>query len=404
MRGIAGAVALLMVGAIAVGCGGTGSTTSSTQPAGSTTAASSGGLQGVVGSLPAQVQPAYADLNQPVEESPWKGFKPNHGPPWKIGYSSEYAGNTWRAAAMDRAMKVLLPKYKEKGLVSGITVTESNLNDATQIQQIRQLVEQGADAIITCCPSVEALNGAVSYAHAKGVPVFVFSGYASSPYAINVSANYTLAGRIEGKWLADEIGGKGTILNVVGIPGASASDSFDKGLKEALGKYPGIKVVGNLRGQWTDQVAKSEILKYLATHPEKIDGVATQSAQETGTVQALLQSGRPMVPVTTGGEAGAACYWRKHRDWISKSFNLWPPGDDFEGTFDAMIRTLQGQSPKVQSIARQITTVNYDQVAAQLPADCDVNATSWIQPGIAAWWPDALLDAFFEHPRNPLAG
>ena len=32
------------------------------------------------------------------------------------------------------------------------------------------------------------------------------------------------------------------------------------------------------------------------------------------------------------------------------------------------------------------------------------DVTSWIQPGIAAWWPDTLLDAFFEHPRNPLAG
>lgn len=399
----------ILVGLLATGCG-AGDTSSSTgttaAPATSqaTNASASTASASAVASLPDEVQSAYKDLGQPVGESPWKGFEPKNGPPWKIGYSSEYAGNTWRAAAMDRAMKDLLPKYKKAGLVSDIVVTQSNLNDATQIQQIRQLVEQGADAIITCCPSVEALNGAFKYAHDRGVPVFVYSGYASSPYAINVSANYTTAGRIEGTWLADEIGGKGTILNVVGIPGASASDSFDKGLKQALAEYPDIKVVGNIRGQWTDQIAKAEILKYLATNPAQIDGIATQSAQETGTVQAMLQSGRPMVPVTLGGESGAACYWRKNPDWISKSFNLWPPGDDFEGTLNAMVRTLQGQGPKIQSITRNITEVSYDDVAAQLPEDCDVNGTSWLQPGIDQWWPNSLLDQFFERPKDPLSG
>jgi ribose transport system substrate-binding protein len=389
---------------VAVGCGSSSDSPSDATAASSLTTTAKQPAGAGVAALPAELQSAYTDLGQPVDASPWKGFKPKHGPPWKIGYSSEYAGNTWRAAAMDRAMKELLPKYKQAGLVSGIVVTQSNLNDATQIQQIRQLVEQGADAIITCCPSAEALNGALKYAHDRGVPVFVYSGYASSPYAINVSANYNAAGKIEGKWLADEIGGKGTILNVVGIPGASASDAFDQGLKQAFAGYPDIKVVGNIKGQWTDQIAKAAILKYLATNPGKIDGVATQSAQETGTVQAILQSGRPMVPMTLGGESGAACYWRKNPKWISKAFNLWPPGDDFEGTFNVMVRTLQGQGPKIQSIARNITEVSYDDVARQLPADCDVNGSAWLQPGVENWWPNSLLDQFFDKPQDPLAG
>ena len=42
------------------------------------------------------------DPAQPVGASAYRDWKPKKGPPWTIGYASSYAGNTWRAAAMDR--------------------------------------------------------------------------------------------------------------------------------------------------------------------------------------------------------------------------------------------------------------------------------------------------------------
>ena len=56
-----------------------------------------------------------------------------------------------RAAVMDRLQNELVPKWKSLGMLGKVIVTQSNLNDATQIQQIRQLVDQGVDAIIVCC-------------------------------------------------------------------------------------------------------------------------------------------------------------------------------------------------------------------------------------------------------------
>ena len=91
------------------------------------------------------------DPMQPIGPSKWRDFKPKKGPPWKIGYASSYAGNTWRAAAMDELQNVIVPEWQKLGLLSEVVVTQSNLNDSTQIQQIRQLVDQGADAIILCC-------------------------------------------------------------------------------------------------------------------------------------------------------------------------------------------------------------------------------------------------------------
>jgi ribose transport system substrate-binding protein len=357
-----------------------------------------------VDELPKDMQPTYQGLDpeQPVGPSAYRDFKAKKAPPWTIGYASSYAGNTWRAAAMDRLMNVLVPKYKKAGLVDKVIITQSDLKDNVQIQQMRQLVDQGVDAIIICCSNVTALNQTVKYAHDKGVPVFSWSGYVTSPFAINTSANYTDGGYQIAKWMAKEIGGKGNVLLVSGIPGAASSESYDNGVKKALAEYSEIKLIGQVAGMWTDQVAQTEVQKFLATHPQKIDGIIAQSASETGAVRAMLQSGRPMIPITLGGEAGAACYWRKHKDWVSAGFHIWPPGDEMEMVFDVLIRTLEGQGPKIQSILRPAWKFTYEEVEAALPETCDMSSADWLQPGAAVWFPSSMADGFFLRPQDPL--
>ena len=55
------------------------------------------------------------DPQQPVGPSAYRDWKPKKGPPWTIGYASSYAGNTWRAAALELE-KELIPKWKALGL------------------------------------------------------------------------------------------------------------------------------------------------------------------------------------------------------------------------------------------------------------------------------------------------
>ena len=152
-----------------------------------------------VDELPKTIQdelynPKMIDPQQPVGPSAYRDWSPKKGPPWTIGYASSYAGNTWRADVMDRLQTVLIPKWTKLGLIKNVVITQSNLNDSTQIQQMRQLVDQGVDAIIVCCSNPTALNQTVKVAYDKGIPVFSATGYLTSPYAVNSSANFQLGG------------------------------------------------------------------------------------------------------------------------------------------------------------------------------------------------------------------
>lgn len=355
--------------------------------------------------LPPEAQKLYSkdtlDPVQPVAASAYRDWKPKKGPPWTIGYASSYAGNTWRAGVMDRLQNDIVPKWKKLGLLKDVIITQSNLKDATQIQQMRQLVDQGVDAIIVCCSNPTALNQTVKYAYDKGVPVFSSVGYLTSPYAVNSSTNFELAGAEMSAWMAEEIGKKGNVLIVQGIPGTGTSDSLDRGIKKKLASYPGIKIVGDVAGMWTDQVAQSEVQKWLATNPGQLDGIIVQSASELGALRALQQSGRKMIPITIGEEIGALCYWKNNPKYVSASFVAWPPGDDFELSWNIMMRTLQGQGPKVQSILVAPKKLTHAEVVAALPT-CSESSDQFLSVGVAKWGGTDNLDQFFLRPADPM--
>ena len=344
------------------------------------------------------------DPAQPIGPSAYSNFKAKHPPPWTIGYASSYAGNTWRANAMQELQKVIIPKWKKLGLIKKVIITQSNLKDSTQIQQMRQLVNQGVDALFVCCSNPTALNQTVKYAYNKGVPTFSFTGYLTSPYSVNSSVNYQLAGYEIGKAMAEDLGGKGNVLIVEGIPGTSASDSQDRGVKAGLATASGIKIVGDVAGMWTDQIAQGAVQRWLATHPGKLDGIVVQSAAEMGVIRAIKQSGRKGVKIAIGGELGALCTWRKHPELTNVAIQTWPPQDDIRLIWNIMMRTLEGQGPKVELVLVAPVKITHADVVKLLPADCNENSQNWLSTGPDKWGQSpSYLNDFFMHPADPEA-
>ena len=371
-------------------------------PSASAVAASN---ESVVNSLPAAVQKYYEMASTtPLGASIYRNFKPKKGPPWLIGYASSFGGNTWRIGARTRLQEVLLQKYKAAGLVKDVITTESNLVISRQIQQIRQLVDQGCDAIITIGAAHTALNGAIKYAYDHGVLFVAIQGGVSSPYALQISGNYALCGKLQGQALGKRMGGKGNALIVQGIPQAQASNDFQRGHEAGLKEYPDIKIVGTVAGTWVDSVAKTKVLQFLATHPEPLGGIATQSPGDLGALGALQQTGRPIVPMTPGGEMGPLAYWRDHPDWIDLTYQGWPPGDEMEEGWDAMLRTLQGQGPKIASILIGPGPITWKDLAGLLPKGTPYTSNEWVEPPYKEWFPPDIMDMYFEHPADPLKG
>ncbi len=151
-------------------------------------------------------------------------------------------------------------------------------NAQKQIQQINAMVQAGAKAIVVYPISPTALNEAVKAACAKGVVVVAYDGVIDEPCAYNVHVDQYEWGKLTAQWLVDKLGGKGNVVQITGVAGTSVDSLRNKAAAEVFGKYPGIKVVADANGMWSQAVARTELSKIIATHPwDTIDGLWMQA-------------------------------------------------------------------------------------------------------------------------------
>ncbi|MCH8189042.1 MAG: substrate-binding domain-containing protein, partial [Proteobacteria bacterium] len=194
---------------------------------------------------------------------------------YKIFLSMSFIGNDWQAEAAN--MVKAMAAHKSLADKVDLRIQVAGPNAQRQIQQINAMVQAGADAIVTFPISPTALNSVVKNACAKGVLVFAYDAEITEPCAYNISIDQPEAGRVTAEWLVDQLGGKGEIIVITGVPGTSVDNLRTKAAKEVFAKHPGIKIVAEAVGMWSQAVARTELSKILATRTwDDIDGLWMQ--------------------------------------------------------------------------------------------------------------------------------
>jgi ribose transport system substrate-binding protein len=389
------------------GSGGAASASTATESTTSSSAATNGSCpsgQSVLSQLPATQQSWYQNAAKSVQTcaSPYVTWlHPNKKPPWTIGYAGTYSGNTWRQLSLKR-IQALAHEYEKAGLVKKLIVTDSAGESTRMIQQLNQMVSQGVDAILTTSPPVSAINGELEKIYKAHIPFVSIDGDMNSPYYLGTGGNLRQAGIETAEWLVGKLGGKGSIILVNGIAGVAASEQETQGAESIFKQHPGIKIVSSVYGAYTESVAKTEILKVLSTHPQKLDGVWVQGSMELAAIQALQQTGRPMVPVTFGGATNVGVYWREHPTFWDKGLIYFPTYGDTDVAWNVMMRTLEGQGPKIVSMTRPPVWITNKDLTELVPASATIDSTEWMNPPKGTWWTEPQVDLFFQKPANPL--
>ena len=210
---------------------------------------------------------------------------------YKVYLSMSYVGNDWQteAANMVKAM-AQTPALKDK---VDLEVQVAGTDAQKQIQQINSMVQAGAKAIVIYPISPTALNRAIRNACAKGVVVAAYDSEVTEPCAHNIAIDQHEAGRVTAEWLAKTLNGKGNIVLMNGVPGTSVDRERTEAAKQVFAKYPGIHIVAEGTGMWSQATAKTELSKILATNGwNKIDGLWMQVGCFTA-VSMQLDAGIP---------------------------------------------------------------------------------------------------------------
>ncbi len=222
----------------------------------------------------------------------------------------------------------------------------------------------------------------------------------SCPEAMNSDFNEYYAGATTVNWLVSAMGDKGNLVLTNGVPGLPGTVARRAGVRDVLKKHPGVHLLGEISGNWTPSVAKTEMVKFLATHPQRVDGVWDSGLMGVASAQALSQSGRPSAHLNGfSGECSYLAYWKQEK---LDSFTLAQDGAAslYEG-FLLAANMLSGQKPIVNTIfypLPEITNANFDQwykPSMTLESNC------FAAPPDGRFVPDNFFAPYFSGGKQP---
>lgn len=232
--------------------------------------------------------------------------------PFTIGVSNGFVGSEWRTQMIDNIEEVFA-EYEEEGLVDELIIESADVDVSGQIQQIRNLIQAGVDAIIVNPNSQTALDAVFQEAANQGILVISTDQAVPSEAVTNVVIDQAEWARISAEWLAEQVGEGGQIVAVNGIAGHPANE--DRwGAAEEVFEEAGVEVLANANADWDQATGQQVMSDLLATYGD-LDGVWTQDGMAEGVLRALVAADRA-ADVTPSGEARAGFMrlWDEQRE------------------------------------------------------------------------------------------
>ena len=223
---------------------------------------------------------------------------------YTIGYSNGGGvGNGFREEQMCTAKAQALVS----GEVSKLTLISRNTDAAGQLQDLRDLIAAGVNAIVVNPNDADALSPAIDEAKAKGIVVVSVDAYVNNAYAYNLYNNQINYAYLGAKWLFTQMNGTGSVYYMRGLAGHPADNDRDIGFKKALAEFPNIKVLPNADGVATgwDPAKGTELINnFIASGDyDKIQGIWT-SGIDSQVVDAIKAANKKQVPIV-GADLGA---------------------------------------------------------------------------------------------------
>ena len=162
---------------------------------------------------------------------------------------SQCSEDTWRDKLND---ELKMGEYLNDSLI--VKLASSNDDNVLQNKQVNQFIDEGVDLLIVSPNQLSAISKSVERAYDKGIPVILYDRKTNSDkYTAFIGCdNYTI-GKSMGTFIAQQLQGKGRIVEISGLEGSSPALERHRGFMDAIKPYPGLQVVASEEGNWKEE-------------------------------------------------------------------------------------------------------------------------------------------------------
>ena len=216
----------------------------------------------------------------------------------RIGISFQELDNPYFA--------VMKQAFDEAGHSMGaeLFVTDARHDVTKQVSDIEDLVQKGIDILLINPTDSVGVEGAVRTAKKAGVTVVAVDAQANGPIDSFVGSKNYDAGLQAGEALAKSLDGKGNVAILDGIPVVPILERV-RGFKDAIAKYPGLKLVDTQNGKQERSTALAVTENMIQSHPDLNGLFSVNDGGAMGALAAIEASGKKISLVSVDGLAEA---------------------------------------------------------------------------------------------------
>lgn len=219
-------------------------------------------------------------------------------PHFRIGVA-QCSDDSWRHKMNDEILR-------EAMFYDGVAVEIRSAGDDNrkQAEDVRYFMDKGVDLLIISANEAAPMTPVVEEAYQKGIPVILIDRkILSDKYTAYIGADNYEIGRAVGNYIASSLQGKGNVVELTGLGGATPAMERHQGFMAAISNFPDIKLIDKADAAWESGPAEVEMGSMLCRHP-KIDAVYAHNDRiAPGAYRAAKKVGREKEMLFVGIDA-----------------------------------------------------------------------------------------------------
>lgn len=173
-----------------------------------------------------------------------------------------------------------------------------------QMAAVENFVAQKVDAILISPITTDSLVPAIEAAVAAGIPVATVDRKANTDKVlIHVGADNVEGGRAAARYIIEQLGNKGTVIQLEGTPGASAALDRKAGFDEII-NASNVKVLVSQTAEFSRSRAQNVMENLMQAYPNFDAVFGANDEMIIGAIEAMQSAGmNPASKVTIGFDA-----------------------------------------------------------------------------------------------------
>lgn len=218
---------------------------------------------------------------------------------YKVGVSVPSADHGWTAGLLWWAEKAVADlKETEKDFEFYVVAASSG---SKQVGDVEDLMIRGIDALVILPHNPATLQKVIEEAYDSGIYTVVVDRELAHPAQnVFIAGDNAGLGSVSGKWLAEEMDGKGKVIVIEGMSIPINKQRVDA-FNAEIAKHKGMEILDSQPADWSTQKALAVMENMLQRH-SRIDAVWCQDDDMLkGIMQAIKESGRTEIKTVLGG-------------------------------------------------------------------------------------------------------